>query len=137
MVYFSAGQKVHVPPPSRGAEVRQGLLDGSFRPFWRRSGCPMDERNKRLQEAARENDWHRVKKLLETGADPDAEGPFGPLLLTALLLGHMTVARLLVEAGADVNIWDDNGWTPLHWAAKAGDMELIVAVAEADGDLLA
>ncbi len=97
----------------------------------------MEERNKKLQEAVREDDWRRVKKLLETGADPDTEGPFGPLLLMALLLGHMTVARLLVEAGADVNICDDNGWTPLHWAAKAGDMELIIAVAEADGDLLA
>ena len=97
----------------------------------------MDERNRRLQEAIRQDDPQRVKQLLEKGADPDAEGPFGPVLLTALLLGHVTVARLLVEAGADLNISDDNGWTPLHWAAKAGDVELILAMVEGDGDLLA
>ncbi len=75
--------------------------------------------------------------MLEMGADPDTEGPFGPVLLLALLLGHGTVARLLVEAGADLNISDDNGWTPLHWAAKAGDAELILAMVGGDGDLLA
>ncbi len=97
----------------------------------------MDERNRRLQEAIRQDDPQRVKQLLEKGADPDTEGPIGPGLLTALLLGHVTVARLLVEAGADLNISDDNGWTPLHWAAKAGDVELILAMVEGDGDLLA
>jgi ankyrin repeat protein len=97
----------------------------------------MDERSRRLQEALRQDDPQRVKQLLEMGADPDTEGPFGPVLLTALLLGHGTVARLLVEAGADLNISDDNGWTPLHWAAKAGDVELILAMVEGDGDLLA
>ena len=97
----------------------------------------MDERNRRLQEAVRQDDPPRVKQLLEMGADPDMEGPIGPVLLTALLLGHGTVARLLVEAGADINVSDDNGWTPLHWAAKAGDVELIIAMVEGDGDLLA
>jgi ankyrin repeat protein len=102
-----------------------------------RWGCGMENRDKKLLAAVRENDWTRVKELLEAGADPDGEGPFGPLIFLALLLGHTMVTRLLVEAGADVAVTDDLGRTPLHWAAKAGDQELIVAMMEGEADPLA
>jgi ankyrin repeat protein len=97
----------------------------------------IDDRSRKLQAAVRSNDWQRVKELLEAGADPDTEGPFGAILFTAMLLGHVAVARMLVEAGADVNVTDDKGWTPLHWAAKVGDRELFGLMVEADGHLLA
>ncbi len=97
----------------------------------------MDERDRKLQDAVRQDDWTQVKELLERGADPDTEAPFGAVLFLALLRGHTLVARLLVEAGADVNVTDNDGWTPLHWAAKAGDGELMLLMVQADGDLLA
>lgn len=97
----------------------------------------MKDRDRKLQAAVRDDDWVRVKKLLEAGADPDTEEAFGPVILIALLLGHTLIARLLVEAGADVNVTDQKLWTPLHWAAKFGDEELIGLIVEAGGDLLA
>jgi ankyrin repeat protein len=97
----------------------------------------MESRDKKLLTAVRENDPLRVKELLDAGADPDGEGPFGALIFLALLLGHDTVARLLAEAGADLAIADDTGRTPLHWAAKAGDQELILSMIENEGDPLA
>jgi ankyrin repeat protein len=97
----------------------------------------MDSRERKLLTAARLNDVERVKQLLEAGVDPDIEGPFGPVISMALLLGHTVVARLLVEAGADLHVTDDKGWTPLHWAAKTGDVELVLAMIEADADSFA
>ncbi len=97
----------------------------------------MHDRDRRLQAAVRDDNWVQVKRLLEAGADPDTEEAFGPIIIIALLLGHTLIARLLIEAGADVNVTDQNQWTPLHWAAKYGDEVLMRLMAEADGDLLA
>ena len=97
----------------------------------------MDNRERSLLTAARANDWERVKQLLDEGTDPDTEGPFGPVVFMALLLGHTMVARLLVEAGADLHVTDDEGRTPLHRAGITGDAELILAMIDGDADLLA
>jgi ankyrin repeat protein len=100
-------------------------------------GTNVTDRDRKLQAAVRENQPHLVRNLLEAGADPDTEEPFGAVLSIALLRNFVTVARLLVEAGADVNISDHKGWTPLHWAAKIGDQTLFMSIVEADGDLRA
>lgn len=97
----------------------------------------MDNRERDLLTATRADDRQAVLRLLEAGVDPDTEGPFGPAILIALLLGHTTVARLLVEAGADLQVADDKGRTPLHRAAKTGDMDLILAMVDGDADILA
>ena len=44
-----------------------------------------------------------------------------PLML-ASLKGHLDLARKLVERGADVN---KTGWTPLHYAATNGHLQII------------
>jgi uncharacterized protein len=43
-------------------------------------------------------------------------------LMIAALRGHVALARKLVEKGADVN---KPGWTPLHYAATSGQLEII------------
>ncbi len=39
--------------------------------------------------------------------------------------GRLVLATALLLLGADVNDRDEDGWTPLHWAAWAGDAALV------------
>ena len=41
-----------------------------------------------------------------------------PQLHIAVANGYRQIARLLINAGAEVDIMDDAGYTPLHVAAK-------------------
>ena len=44
-----------------------------------------------------------------------------PLLLLAVEHSNLLVAKLLIEKGADVNLVDDAGVSPLHWIARNGN----------------
>ncbi|KUI62492.1 Serine/threonine-protein phosphatase 6 regulatory ankyrin repeat subunit B [Cytospora mali] len=46
-------------------------------------------------------------------------------LLFAAEKGYVDIARLLLNKGADADMKDDNGLTPLHWAMKRGDQALV------------
>jgi ankyrin repeat protein len=71
-----------------------------------------------------------VARLLETEVDVDHVNRLGwTALLEAIILGegdetHTEVVRLLVEAGADVNLADGQGVTPLAHAEQSGYAEL-------------
>ena len=80
-----------------------------------------------------------VRRLLETDIEIDHVNNLGwTALLEAILLGggdgaHTDVVRVLVDAGADVNLADANGVTPLAHAEARGysDMVSILVVAGA------
>lgn len=38
--------------------------------------------------------------------------------------------KILIESGADVNIQDDTGYTPLHWATKEGYENIVKILIE-------
>ena len=71
-----------------------------------------------------------VARLLETDVDVDHLNRLGwTALLEAIILGggdaaHVDVVRLLVEAGADVNLADGQGLTPLAHAQQSGYDEM-------------
>lgn len=66
-----------------------------------------------------------VGKLIASGADVNSAEP--ALKQTALMWAvserHADVVRLLIEKGADVNAATRHGFTPLHFAAREGDLE--------------
>jgi ankyrin repeat protein len=59
--------------------------------------------------------WPKTNVEFRTAKDES------PLMLAALK-GQLDLARKLIERGADVN---KTGWTPLHYAATGGHLELI------------
>lgn len=79
-----------------------------------------------------------VKALIEAKAPLDHVNNLGwTALIEAIVLGdggenHLNVVRLLVKAGADVNLADASGTSPLALARRRGYGE-IVSVLEGDG----
>lgn len=79
-----------------------------------------------------------IEELLKTDIDIDHVNRLGwTALLEAIILGdggprHTEVVRLLVEAGADVNLADGGGITPLAHAQQRG-FEEIASILQAAG----
>ncbi|RPH33323.1 MAG: ankyrin repeat domain-containing protein, partial [Chloroflexi bacterium] len=55
-------------------------------------------------------------------------------LHSALAGGHAEIANLLLEAGADVNTVQADGYTPLHEAAQNGDQAMAERLVAAGAD---
>ena len=80
-----------------------------------------------LHLAARQGELEAVQALVEAGADvnqPGAGDHVTPMLI-AIINGHFDLASYLLERGADPNLAQDNGVTPLYavvncqWSDKA------------------
>lgn len=82
---------------------------------------------RQLAMAVRHSTPAAVAFLLEHGADPNAVPPAkqrirGPEMLPPVIMatqrGDPEVLQLLIDAGADVNAQDHNGWSALRWARR-------------------
>jgi ankyrin repeat protein len=82
------------------------------------------ELNKALMAAAKRGDVRAAKSALEKGADPNARVPGTWLNYTPLLQsvseGHLRVAELLLDYGADPYLEDENHDTAIGFAAAKG-----------------
>jgi len=75
----------------------------------------------------------RLRVLLAVGADGsrkiDLDG--WTVLYTAAQEGHDDIARMLIEAGADVNKAENDNWSPLHIAVRKGHESVVRTLIEA------
>ena len=88
-----------------------------------------------LITAAEAGDLRRVEELLMRGASVRARGRDGRTALTVAAFGnHLQVARVLIEAGADVNAKDDTVQSPyLIATSEVGDDPRLLDLTLANG----
>ncbi|KAH7719831.1 ankyrin repeat protein [Aphelenchoides avenae] len=82
-------------------------------------------------KAAKANHIAEVKEAIARGLDVDSRNDdFDTALHFASAKGHLELARILVELGADVNKVDILGFTPFLYAVSKGHVELARLLAE-------
>ena len=87
----------------------------------RANGCPWDERTCSL--AAGGGHFEMLQWARANGCSWNERAMIG-----AAQEGHETVVRALIEAGADINKADDDGWTPLYVASENGHTAVVRAL---------
>ncbi len=103
-------------------------------------------KREKLIEAVRKGNVSKVKKLLDSGADPDARGVYDvpvegasqsdlPSVSTTALTyasskGLEDIVGLLLDHGADVGARNQNGTTPLFGAVQIGNVPITKALLE-------
>ena len=78
-----------------------------------------------------------VRMLEMRSIDVEAKGgEYGMTCLqTAAQNGHLSICRLLIDKGAQVEAKDNTDWTPLHWAANAGHVEIVRLLCDRGADV--
>jgi ankyrin repeat protein len=73
-----------------------------------------------------------VQLLLDHSSNPNAENEEGRTPLDSVTRGKykspehgVSIARLLLELGVNVNAQENNRFTPLHWATFYGKLEVV------------
>jgi len=84
---------------------------------------------------------HDIAKILATGCPKDVNSQSFVDASTPLNLasrnGHMNLARMLVDRGADVSAQDKDGRTPLHWALMEVRVDVARMLVECGADVSA
>lgn len=57
-------------------------------------------------------------------------------LINSVKAADHSTMRELIKAGVDINQQDEQGWTPLNWAAGKGDIEMVRMLVENGADIL-
>ncbi|KFV61106.1 Ankyrin repeat and protein kinase domain-containing protein 1, partial [Dryobates pubescens] len=127
----SSQQEAPIPPsPSEAASPEEALPEGLLPEGVRRlQGDGLTSLHLQVMQGTVE----KVKFLLGCKADVNRRALCGytPLVL-AVQRRSPELCSALLERGADPNVADDEGWTPLHFAAQSGDDRLLLASQGAD-----
>ncbi|KAJ8351475.1 hypothetical protein SKAU_G00229510, partial [Synaphobranchus kaupii] len=90
-----------------------------------------------IQDAVVRHDDKEVLKLLKDGADPDtptASG--GSLLHLCARHDNAVAAEVLIERGLNVNLQDEDLWTPLHVACACDNADIALLLLLAGANVL-
>lgn len=88
-----------------------------------------------LHKAAEANDVTTLQRVLATGVSADCRNEKKQTaLLIATIAGSTDVARLLIDAGSNVNAQADNLDSPLLYAGAAGRLEILKLCLAANPD---
>jgi len=87
---------------------------------------------KMLAKAVDENDAAGLGRLLAARTDP---ATLGAVLIHAVRKRNGEFARLLLDAGADVNYRDHDGMSALMFSSANGHMELVTFLVERGADV--
>jgi len=82
---------------------------------------------------ASKRSWARVLTLLDEGADVDSTGKFGTTALRSAAEDPVegnAIAFLLLRRGADANLKDSDGYSPLFMAVDHNNPELVIKLLE-------
>lgn len=95
---------------------------------------PVD--NEQLVAAVEASDIATVKRLLGSGANPDARDALGdPILKSAIQARRPELVTLLVAHGADVNALDGSGNALLPEAVRRGNLTIVETLVDAGADI--
>ena len=88
-----------------------------------------------LIQAAAAGNINRVRALLTTNVNLDLDR--GAAIGNAAAAGHTQIVELLIQAGANVNLTDKLGFSPIASAAYSGYSEIVNLLIEAGADIQA
>ena len=95
---------------------------------------PERERDKAFFYACIQGEVAKVERALHGPQDPNIIKYGWTVLCMTSRCGHLEVARLLLEAGADKDKFDHHGQTPLHLASYNGHLEVANLLLQSGAD---
>ena len=116
-----------------GAALLVLLVSGSCTPVPPSTSCANWNTLIFFQDAAAAD----VERCISGGADPEARDFDGrtPLHRAAWISSTASIILLLLDAGADLETSDNNGWTALHYAGLSGKPAVVQSLLDAGADL--
>ena len=85
----------------------------------------MDSLNK-IINAVINNDIDKIKSLMEPGIDLDEKDLNGRTsLIIACQKGHLEIARILLNSGANYALYDNAGKNAMHYAIESGYSDIV------------
>ncbi len=90
-----------------------------------------------LSCACKLNDLHMMKLLLEEGGDRNVSLENSYIILDAVIHRNSDMVALLIKHGVDVNVKTDNQWTPLFYAIKLDESEILRMLVDAGANVKA